>query len=762
MATLLFANRAFYGTLFDIRRTKEVPTTCSLGNRSVGLPKPHCLSRRNLDAQSRRVSRRFYTLETIDSAIEDADTFDEFRRAMEFTPHALVHSAIGGSIRSASGDMNFMHSPNDPIFWLHHSFIDYLWTRFLAAKQQKQGPDNPIKVTSLLMFGGKNAVGEVMTVDDKVAGFSETILVRDILDTKSICYEYSDPGMAEVAVGFTVNDPAKQEGAVGGPPVPTPVINRNSNNNNNNNSNPPNRNAGTPLNRNDNIPANRNNNLTTNIPNRNNNVNNPIIRNSGNNGIVGGRVSTGGGRVGGGVQPGNANQGRVVTNNSNNNNRVNSIPRSNPVNRNPVNVIGNGSWGPVFEPAVNRNTINNNNNGNPNWGWNWNPAPPMHTGNQFGFPPPFPSHHPPHSFHNNPFVDAGNIHNPFMHPFPQHQHPRFFLALDNLQVSQGAKKGSQSALQSKASLAILADAIPAAVPIEGHMHHVGHYFGSALITQIVKEQFEMLNLMGHSTSNARDAHTETIGSGVSKSLEEHQQQLIADLLASITENDRKMRERQARLQGIPPHLLDAVLDFQERDQLDFDVMLVTTTNGASPEDLGPMKMQMQMLLDVNSETRRAVKGLLRLGGGEDHLVEGDDLPYVGFFGKGEEGAHDHFHMAHAITEAPSKSKAGEVPRLLQEPGHPLNDSKSNKDNNKDKDKENATPPIGGPNELPGPPRPFALAMTSAQQQATFKLPIRRELVASASPNKRFAPWSTKSIVAILGSVTAVLCFGLIE
>ncbi|GLF99610.1 tyrosinase family protein [Streptomyces yaizuensis] len=43
-----------------------------------------------------------------------------FRNALEDL-HNLVHVWVGG-------DMNFDVSPNDPVFWLHHCFVDKLWS----------------------------------------------------------------------------------------------------------------------------------------------------------------------------------------------------------------------------------------------------------------------------------------------------------------------------------------------------------------------------------------------------------------------------------------------------------------------------------------------------------------------------------------------------------------------------------------------------------------------------------------------------------
>ena len=44
----------------------------------------------------------------------------------EVSNHNRVHGWVGGSMSGAA-------SPDDPVFWLHHAFIDLLWTQWQAA-----------------------------------------------------------------------------------------------------------------------------------------------------------------------------------------------------------------------------------------------------------------------------------------------------------------------------------------------------------------------------------------------------------------------------------------------------------------------------------------------------------------------------------------------------------------------------------------------------------------------------------------------------
>ena len=51
--------------------------------------------------------------------VNDKKTFDAFQTALE-GPHGWVHNAVGGTMATSS-------SPADPLFWLHHSFVDKIW-----------------------------------------------------------------------------------------------------------------------------------------------------------------------------------------------------------------------------------------------------------------------------------------------------------------------------------------------------------------------------------------------------------------------------------------------------------------------------------------------------------------------------------------------------------------------------------------------------------------------------------------------------------
>jgi len=95
--------------------------------------------------------------------------YDSFRTSCESTLHPIIHDSIGG-------DMAQMYSCNDPIFWLHHAFMDRMWQSW----QSMYGND----------FGGAGPGGSPCHTGDNLMGFNYR--VQDMFDCGTLCYEYED------------------------------------------------------------------------------------------------------------------------------------------------------------------------------------------------------------------------------------------------------------------------------------------------------------------------------------------------------------------------------------------------------------------------------------------------------------------------------------------------------------------------------------------------------------------------------------------
>ena len=89
--------------------------------------------------------------------------FPAFQSTLEASPfHNLLHGLVGGTMRTSA-------SPADPLFWLHHAFIDKIW----ADWQMLHPGVNPANATEVLQ------PPPIMTRT-----------VAQVLDTRSLGYVY--------------------------------------------------------------------------------------------------------------------------------------------------------------------------------------------------------------------------------------------------------------------------------------------------------------------------------------------------------------------------------------------------------------------------------------------------------------------------------------------------------------------------------------------------------------------------------------------
>jgi tyrosinase len=102
-------------------------------------------------------------------------TYDEYRAALESGPHAAPHNLMGGQ-------MSTMSSPEDPLFFAHHSFIDYQYVDWQLVDYETRKWD----------YGGVNQDGSPATLDDPLVGLNA--YVGDAIDFTNLCYDYLPTG----------------------------------------------------------------------------------------------------------------------------------------------------------------------------------------------------------------------------------------------------------------------------------------------------------------------------------------------------------------------------------------------------------------------------------------------------------------------------------------------------------------------------------------------------------------------------------------
>ena len=101
------------------------------------------------------------------------------------SPHGYGHNGIGGVMADVYG------SVSDPVFWMHHSFIDHCFRMW-------QNIDPAHRTTSI---NGNDAQGQSLNMDTIIymGGIRPNVRVRDIMNTMSgtviagvpFCYRYN-------------------------------------------------------------------------------------------------------------------------------------------------------------------------------------------------------------------------------------------------------------------------------------------------------------------------------------------------------------------------------------------------------------------------------------------------------------------------------------------------------------------------------------------------------------------------------------------
>jgi tyrosinase len=101
--------------------------------------------------------------------------FTSFQGALEGTPHASVHMAVGG------GMGNFVGAGRDPIFWLHHCNIDRLWEKWLTAAGHVNPTSDSTWMNTNFKFVDENKNFVQMSGDDV------------LYTVNQLHYQYEDP-----------------------------------------------------------------------------------------------------------------------------------------------------------------------------------------------------------------------------------------------------------------------------------------------------------------------------------------------------------------------------------------------------------------------------------------------------------------------------------------------------------------------------------------------------------------------------------------
>lgn len=167
----------FFGTNDPDNDYTIVDGPFSRSKFQVTVPNTHPL-RRVYDTNS---ISAFYHYSVLNSLRASSLSFSKMSSNIEYGPHAVVHTYLGGNGQGDNGDLSTMYSPNDPLFWMHHSFVDKLWYDW-----QAQG-------NNIAKFDGVSYGGQFTTASSNNIIQSYNVPVNFVLNSVNLCVRYRQP-----------------------------------------------------------------------------------------------------------------------------------------------------------------------------------------------------------------------------------------------------------------------------------------------------------------------------------------------------------------------------------------------------------------------------------------------------------------------------------------------------------------------------------------------------------------------------------------
>jgi len=144
--------------------------TMDVGPGTYDQLNPHCLQRQTDESATSNVNSAY-----VAQCYAWGD-YANMAACSEGGPHAWGHNGVGG----AMADM--FASPGDPVFWLHHAFID----RNFRVWQNSHGVSN---------MNGNDVTGTPLNfgMSVNVYDIRRTVMIGDIMDTTdpTLCYKYN-------------------------------------------------------------------------------------------------------------------------------------------------------------------------------------------------------------------------------------------------------------------------------------------------------------------------------------------------------------------------------------------------------------------------------------------------------------------------------------------------------------------------------------------------------------------------------------------
>lgn len=137
----------------------------------------HCLSRAVDEGLSRQINSNFV------NTCNSHTTFNDMQSCSFFGPHAYGHNAVGAVMSDV------MASPSDPIFFLHHGFIDHNWRIWQNANPARLG-SGPQGIGGYTTQGGRTPT--TLSYSLSSMGLRPAVPISSVMNTLGtyLCYKY--------------------------------------------------------------------------------------------------------------------------------------------------------------------------------------------------------------------------------------------------------------------------------------------------------------------------------------------------------------------------------------------------------------------------------------------------------------------------------------------------------------------------------------------------------------------------------------------
>jgi len=142
-----------------------------LQNYQFTTPLPHLITR----GYQGNISQFVHSSVLQAQYMAEDQSFSKFAQSFENYPHALIHSLIAGDFSSWS-------SPNDPLFFLHHGFLDKCWADWQA------------KGSNLMKFDGAAYNNAQNSLSDQIKDYN--VPISYTMNTSTLCFTYAPVGSA--------------------------------------------------------------------------------------------------------------------------------------------------------------------------------------------------------------------------------------------------------------------------------------------------------------------------------------------------------------------------------------------------------------------------------------------------------------------------------------------------------------------------------------------------------------------------------------